>query len=270
MNKGLRPAAPVSAENPDIGPARPGPPMCNLPRTMVSDERPSQPGDDFVMVDARGSNALDRSDANPIESTLGDLDGTALVWSGWYGSDDPVRAARDPACWSGEGFERLKSVLAEPGGPGRTLLVRPHAAHVVNDVPTCRLFLELAGAGVRLALDPAMLLSPSMIGHWEEHFARIEDLVLGTEGVTDLVITGWAHAPDDPEVVLACPLSDGRTRLEPGGFERMARCVAGRNGRLIGFGADAPILEAWWRAGAGESATVFSETDPPVAGGSDG
>lgn len=107
---------------------------------------------------------------------------------------------------AGEGMTALLAAIgrAEEGlkgtGPeavGAEICLRPEAAHVLSDLPSCLVFLRSAAAArVRLLLDPMAMLTPAMVAHAEDHLERI----LGTLGphpaVAGLMLANAAAGED--------------------------------------------------------------------------
>lgn len=130
--------------------------------------------------------------------------------------DDPNQT--DPRTWGPKGWKELEQAIAAclAQKPAR-FLVRPNAADVVSDAPSCLRFLSernrmmeamlelkkaenggIAGmesvtehgeARLGLLLDPAAMLAPSMLADAEDHVRRILELVAGQPGVDAVVVT---------------------------------------------------------------------------------
>lgn len=167
----------------------------------------------------------------------------ALVWTGdLLGRDGVARAQRAAqaaaamgvrrlVCWSGTlGGNLLDSTPANWTGPGRealraavirlapalrrldvALLLRPHARHVASDAPACRLLLDDAAAHalpLRLALEPAALLEPSMLEDAPDHLRRVCD-ALASEAAC-VILTNVERCGDGDEAGLApTPITSG-------------------------------------------------------------
>ncbi len=117
--------------------------------------------------------------------------GRVVVWSGWLGAED--EGAPGVRTWGRAGreaFERLCDRLGEAArARGATVLVRPHARHVLSDIPSCADFLRrCAGDGLGLLLDPASMLTPSMLLHGVEHVARVIGGLAPMTGVGAVVL----------------------------------------------------------------------------------
>lgn len=97
-----------------------------------------------------------------------------VAWSGTLGDSlfEP-----QPMNWMQAGqsaFSQAIDSLTQPlETNGSTLLIRPHARHVLNDIPgTLRFVREHSGQPFGIAFDPAALLEPSMLDRIEEHVTR--------------------------------------------------------------------------------------------------
>ncbi len=97
-----------------------------------------------------------------------------IAWSGTLGDSlfEP-----QPMNWMQAGQSAFREALDAAAEPletnGRTLLVRPHARHVLNDIPgTLRFMREQSGRPFGIAFDPAALLESSMLDRLDEHLTR--------------------------------------------------------------------------------------------------
>ncbi|MEL6328657.1 MAG: hypothetical protein AAFR38_03265 [Planctomycetota bacterium] len=166
----------------------------------------------YTMHDARIADAgetvaaIDQTNPLHAEAIISDARAPLVRWSGWIGGP----AARDDGTFDAdfrtwtpagrEAFDAWAATLA-----GETWL-RPHCRHVVSDVQTClnlvRSWEDQAELPLRLLLDPAALLTASMLGQAEDHLAR----AIETLGSHELV----------PAVVLAdVTLIESTDRYEP-------------------------------------------------------
>lgn len=100
----------------------------------------------------------------------------SVIWSGTLGED---LFAAEPRNWARAGrgaLQRLCDELApQLQARGRIVCFRPHARHVLNDVPSCFTFAtERVGPGqpFEIALAPALMLEPSMLDQLEDHLRR--------------------------------------------------------------------------------------------------
>lgn len=92
-------------------------------------------------------------------------------------SAKPSEDERQWAAWSpaarAEFLGRCDDADATFRAAGQTLCILPHAADPLSDVPGVLTFLRQRGtSNVRVVLDPALLLTASMIANAEDHLAR--------------------------------------------------------------------------------------------------
>ncbi|MCH2145183.1 MAG: hypothetical protein MK082_08565 [Phycisphaerales bacterium] len=148
-----------------------GAPCPECESLALSTENPSE-----VLFAFVGSNPL-------APDWLVDLDLPGERIACWSGTLDPDAATSGdlfrahPHNWMQPGGEALARLLDEitPGleRHGRRLCLVPHARHVLNDVQgSINLIRERAGSPIEVALAPASLLTPSMLGTLEDHLAR--------------------------------------------------------------------------------------------------
>lgn len=95
-----------------------------------------------------------------------------VCWSGWTGDGRPGEGwfERTASAWlpaAAAERERVVGGLVEAGA-----IIRPHARHLVSDIPAC-LNLLRKHEGVRLLLEPAALLEPSMMETAGDHIERM-------------------------------------------------------------------------------------------------
>ncbi|MEN0019994.1 MAG: hypothetical protein AAF747_03815 [Planctomycetota bacterium] len=108
--------------------------------------------------------ALPLLDAQPAANS-----GPVLVRSGTLGEPgDPVAEMRT---WGPEGWEALTSAVKQALSAGVELLVQPNAFDVLSDAQRCLgLINDIDGA--RVLLDPASMLTASMLNHADDHIRR--------------------------------------------------------------------------------------------------
>ena len=147
-------------------------------------------------------------------------DGDSLVcWSGTLAEE---LFASTPLNWMAPGSERFRvfcDTFADAATSAGRLLVRPHARHLLSDIPSCLAFLDRAeGTGLGLAFDPAAMCDHSMLPVVEDHFVRMFEALAGRSAVLLLgdlkpaksgSIEGDAAGDAPPEIV---PLGAGRLR----------------------------------------------------------
>lgn len=136
---------------------------------------------------------------------------------------------------SGEGLARLIEAMEETSVRlaelGTRLCVRPGAGEVVSDIPSCLTLLRSpVAARVGLVVEPAGLLTPSMVERADDHLERI--------------YSALGEHPGVDAVVLSSP--DARAR--PVGLHHGEGLVDGRRvielaARFCGPGVDWMILD---------------------------
>lgn len=113
--------------------------------------------------------------------------GPLVSWSGWAGEQPGLTGGVWSAAfetWGPAGraaFDKRIDALA-----GRTdrVLIRPHARHVVSDIPSvATLARRFEGGSVGVLLEPAALFTPEMLPDADEHLERIAALVPVSAGV---------------------------------------------------------------------------------------
>lgn len=162
-----------------------------------------------------------------------------VVWSGTMSDDGPFEPhVRNwsPAAWTLV-RERLKTYLSpeseESGGNegGGGVWLRPHAAHIVSDIPSCVRFLEIvrdlrdagsAASTTGILVDPLSMLSPQMATspNAADYLVRVCDWLadqqaLGTHGIVAVVVsTGPQNTPQAaPDAPRRAALSDKLRQL---------------------------------------------------------
>ncbi len=103
-----------------------------------------------------------------------------IVWSGSFAELDGGNVFdEDPRTWGPKGWDALRERVEQSGEGGR-LVIRPHARHVVSDVPGCKRMLESAWArerDVMLCYDPASMCAAGMMGRVEDHIRRMYEAI---------------------------------------------------------------------------------------------
>lgn len=131
-----------------------------------------------------------RAEAERAEARGGRL----VMWSGWIDPEDEDDHERAGVRTHGpEGHRRCTEVADRAAAvleaQGVKLLLRPHARHVLSDVPSCLTFLRSAlGERVRLVLDPIGMLTASMAARAEEHLERIMSALARHPGVAAILL----------------------------------------------------------------------------------
>ena len=97
------------------------------------------------------------------------------IWSGWISDEDdpaPGPPQTSPRTWMPAARATLEQRLIEARNMGLTLALRPHASHVISDVPGV-LDLTRRHAHVRVLLDPCAMLTGDMLSRAHDHVRRI-------------------------------------------------------------------------------------------------
>ena len=149
--------------------------------------------------------------------------GTLVCWSGWF--DERARPAsgvfhHDTAVWSGPGWAaleaRLETIVPAFEAAGARLLIRPHARHVVSDVPTVRRLLgRFESAALGVFLEPAAMLTAGMAGDARDHLGRILWALARHERTAAVLLTGAERPalgegdPEHDDILVPAPLTRG-------------------------------------------------------------
>lgn len=163
---------------------------------------------------------------NPIAEgvAMPPLVGDLVCWSGWCGEATAGIVRADVRTWSATGwtaFERVAGQLDEAASAaGVDVILRPHARHVLADPQSTLAWLKRTSpARLRVLLDPAAWLTPSMLDTAEDHLARAFESFAGHPAVWGTVLTGLARVePEDDEGVpggelVACPIGSADSVL---------------------------------------------------------
>jgi hypothetical protein len=120
-----------------------------------------------------------------------------VAWSGTMGEG---AFEADVRTWGPRGWERLNLAcerLAAAGMGGQAVCFRPHAAHVLSDIPSCAKFLKEWGErGFEVAPDPVMMMTEEMVrgGRAEDFVRRVLEWAAGQErpGIPAVFLTQTA------------------------------------------------------------------------------
>ncbi len=166
------------------------------------------------------------------------------MWSGWI---EGVEGGAEPALetWTGPGWaallsmcDRLAPTLIEQG---QTLLLRPHAAHVLSDPRSCLTFLNARADGVfHLLLDPVAMLTSSMLADASDHLDRIMGTLAGRPETEAIVLSD--ARPLSPRRIEQVPLGQGD--LPTGLISRLIERASETGLPLVVLGDPSPQLEA--------------------------
>lgn len=171
------------------------------------------PASDLAAIRVMSGSLLDPSPCHDPHSGA-DL----LVWSGTLAR----RADRgpfdaDPGNWSPRAWEALRSACAAVAARTRArILVRPHARHIVSDLPGIECFARQVGADhpgrFAIALDPASMLDQRHVdlGVAPDTLRRIAEAIprLGTPDCP-LAAVIIANARTDGDRLAASAIDDG-------------------------------------------------------------
>lgn len=134
-----------------------------------------------------------------------------IAWSGWMGESS---GDRDFRTWAPEAWARLDAacdrLIPELRDRGAELILRPHSAHVLSDVPSCLHFLrKREGQGVGLLLDPVAMLTGAMLTDAADYLERILWALGSLEPTRAVVVSGAAASVEDRESLVHAPLGTG-------------------------------------------------------------
>lgn len=149
-------------------------------------------------------------------------DGPLACWSGWTAAEADPATGRFPVsmeAWGPSAWQAMLDACREvqavgAGGAGGRLLLRPHARHILSDAQRCLRLLETSLAPA-LLLEPAAMLTESMLPDAAEHLERMLGALAGRDGVWGLVLSGVEPAPGGGgegaggEGLRPCPLTRG-------------------------------------------------------------
>lgn len=170
--------------------------------------------------------------------------GPVLCWSGWTSDQaDPASGSfpLDLALWGPGAWDGMLEACRQAREAGVEVALRPHPRHVLSDAQRCLRFLEAGGGGAGgagwLALEPAAMLTESMLPDAEEHLERTFAALAQQAGVWGLLLTGVEGVPGAPGELRACPLTRGVLAPEV----------------LLG------VARRWWPAGPAGPVAILGE-----------
>lgn len=113
-------------------------------------------------------------------------------WVLWSGTPAPGLFDESPFIWGLPAWEKFEAALRAVAmlAGARKVLVRPHARHVMSDMPSCLRVLERTSVeNARVLLDPAAMLTDDMRSAGaEDHVTRILEGLAGHPGVEAVVV----------------------------------------------------------------------------------
>lgn len=215
------------------------------------DEPAAGPGrvlDDAGAVRAMVCDRNPLADAGAVAPERGGA-GAVVAWTGWYGRRDGSGVTPlDPRVWTDAGwsaFEAACGMIAGATGGGHGVWFRPHARHVLGDAQRCRVAARgwaERGQGFGLLLEPAALLTPSMLEAAADHIARMLEAVGDSPALAGIVASDLELVERDDEPGPAGrAVAFGRGALGAEAFiegVRLAGGVPGGAPVLVHAGAD--------------------------------
>ncbi|MEM0984479.1 MAG: hypothetical protein AAGI17_11085 [Planctomycetota bacterium] len=155
-----------------------------------------------------------------VEDLQSEMREAIVLWSGWVGEREPSGVfPLSPKTWSPDAWaELVESCARMSGGEAGSIWFRPHARHVLSDAQRCRtLMKEWKAAGgeatpFRMLMEPAALMTPSMLGAAADHVARaIEAVADMPELLAGILVSDIAlvERSDEPEPATK-PVAFGR------------------------------------------------------------
>lgn len=151
------------------------------------------------------------SDHGPGDG-LGDLPAACVIlWTGWSG-DEPFE--RHPLTWGPASLEQFRRAIDAASRvaaeKGTTLLLRPHARHVLADPQRCLTFFRerTDSDRVGLVLDTASMLEASMVEKVEDHLERAVDALAehaAAVWLADVQVSDTLDALGEPELRRVSP-----------------------------------------------------------------
>ncbi len=167
----------------------------------------------------------------------------------WSGTPGPDLFGRDPRAWMRPGQEALRALcrgiapLLEQDG--LRLCFQPHSRHVLSDTASCAAFLrEFHGAPFEVALAPASVLEPGMLGAAADHLMRSFESFSGSSALAvlhDVVARGDRLEP--------VPL--GRGVLPAPVLRRLVSSFLQPEAPVVVLDRDLDAQRAWLAAPAG-------------------
>ncbi|MEM9083444.1 MAG: TIM barrel protein [Planctomycetota bacterium] len=192
------------------------------------------------IVDEKGDAwATWRGDLNLLgQHGLGDLPASRVIlWTGWSG-DEPFE--RHPLTWGPASLDQFRKAIdaasRAAAETGTTLLLRPHARHVLADPQRClSFFRERADSDrVGLVLDTASMLEASMVEKVEDHLERAVDALAehaAAVWLSDVQTSDTLDALGEPELRRVAP---GEGAMGEHLLGTVDRCVPADVPRIVG------------------------------------
>lgn len=147
-----------------------------------------------------------------------------VAWSGWLAEDaDESKGVfpRDFRTWTKPAWAEfdgaIDRLVPELMRAGTELWLRPHSRHFLADPQTCVSFLlRRVGQPIRVFLDPASMLTASMLGRADDHLDRALAALADHPGVAAVLLANVERleGSGDEDALVAAPLHRGL--IEPG------------------------------------------------------
>ena len=156
-------------------------------RHVAGPPSPSRPRQTFDMVWTNRSLLGSRA-------ASGDGLRREIVWSGSYAEvDGGGMFDEDPRTWGPRAWDELGARVGREVYGG--VVIRPHAKHVVSDVPGCRRLIESDWAiarDVHLCYEPAGMMTIGMLARAEDHLRRMYEAIelMPSERLAMVVVGG--------------------------------------------------------------------------------
>lgn len=121
----------------------------------------------------------------------GELDAQVPRWVVWSGTPAEGLFDESPFIWGMPAWGKFEAGLRRVAAmaAGKKVLVRPHARHVMSDLPSClRVLGRTSVENARVLLDPGAMLTDDMKKNAEDHVTRILEGMCGHPGVEAVVV----------------------------------------------------------------------------------
>lgn len=143
--------------------------------------------------------------------------GTVVCWGGWA-SGQPAEPASgqfepSPEVWLPAGRARVEAFFAgvaeRAQAAGVSVLVRPHAATGLSDLPGCVAFHRTFGDRLGLVAEPAGLLTPETLATQDELIGRAGQVFEALSCVGAVGLFGGVSSGDASSGLAPCAITEG-------------------------------------------------------------
>jgi len=175
--------------------------------------------------------------------------GAVVCWGGWATDTDTPpdpasgRFEQSPEVWLPDGRARIEMFFAgvaeRAASAGVRVLVRPHAATGLSDLPGCVAFHRTFGDRLGLIAEPAALLTPETLEKQDELVARAGQVFAALESVAAVGVSNAAPAGDG-----LSPAPVHRGKAEVGPLLRALAPLIERGLPLLAVDADRDVQKA--------------------------